>query len=238
MNTRVALRAIGAMALALAPGAAGAQSGDPISNPRQTVANFDPATLLPILQELGVTASIEQGSNGKNFVGAQYGNFRFTIHPEACRGPGGTSACIGGFALATFTGYTPNPQSIAAFDAKYAFSEAGIFSDGSTAYVGRYDIADYGIARGNIASSLGNFIGQANEFWAFLDSEKRTVSLDGYADDLAAAGLNRRQAEAMGVSFGAAEPTPHWIATEKVIEFARDSVAAGADNRKPDKLRN
>ncbi len=201
--------------------------GDPISNPRGTVANFDVSTLLPILSELGVPATAERAaSNGVPFVGAKYGNLNFTIHPTACLGAN-TTNCVGALVLATFSGYSPNYQSVAAFDERHAFADAGIFTGQSVVYIGRYDIADFGFARGNVAISLGTFIGLADKLWQELESGAKTVSAEGYADDMMAGALNRRQ-----VSGAGQEDDPHMLALELVQQFARDNVAVGADNRK------
>ncbi len=162
-----------------------------ISNPRGAVANFDVASLGPILSELGITWKSETSQQGQTFITANIGGqLGVNFIPSACIN-NGVSNCIGLNAIAYFTG-APNQQTVSAFNQKYWFASAGMMSNGQAAYISRYDIADYGIARGNIASSISNFAVLAELFRRELASSGRTVSLDGYADDLSARFLNKQ----------------------------------------------
>ncbi len=174
------------------------QSEEVISNPGDLVANFDAANIGPVLSELGVAWEQRTDDQGRPFIAATANNeFYFNIIPTACLGPNNTG-CVGLNVLGLFIGPSPNLQTVSAFNQKYFFTSAGVLSDGSGAYLSRYEIADYGIPRGNFVSSLGSFLYLANEFQAEIHSATRTVSLEGFADDMASDALNRRASEKMG----------------------------------------
>ena len=52
-------------------------------------------------------------------------------------------------------------------------------------------IADFGAQKGNLATSIQVFVNQVLMFGNELATAGRTVSLEGYADDLSASMLNR-----------------------------------------------
>ena len=56
----------------------------------------------------------------------------------------------------------------------------------------RYDIADYGMARGNLAVSVVNFLQMASMLDRQLYEATNTVRLDSNNTDLAAEGLNMK----------------------------------------------
>ena len=86
---------------------------------------------------------------------------------------------------------TQTRKTVRAFNHRYAFARAGIDPSGA-AYISRYEISDYGMARGNLATSIQVFVVQAVALGTELETARRTVSLEGYADDLAAKELNRQ----------------------------------------------
>ncbi|MEO0878372.1 MAG: YbjN domain-containing protein [Pseudomonadota bacterium] len=170
-----------------------------LANARLLVDNFDAQNLGPVLTELGIVWQVRQADNGTTFIVANFGGqLAVNFIPSACLNSG-ASNCVGLNTVAFFNNAAPNPQTVAAFNQKYAFVSAGVTSDQSGAYVSRYDIADYGIPRGNIESSLRNFMALALRFQDELSSARRTVSLDGYAEDLSASLLNGRGLNALGV---------------------------------------
>ena len=181
------------------PASSSVQSADAnFSNPNATIANFDPANLGPVLSELGVVWQERKTSNGRTYLAANIGGqLSVAFLPQACL-KDGVSNCVGLNTYAEYNGVAVNPQSISAFNQKYWFVSAGALSDNNGAYISRYDIADYGIARGNIRSSLQNFVVLALKLRDELKSGSKTVSLDGYADDLSSALLNRRGFEDIG----------------------------------------
>lgn len=196
--TALARLSFGALALVLSAGAANAQSQELISNPRGMVANFDAVNLGPVLTELGIVWQERQLPDGRPFIAASVGaSLGFNILPAACLGSDGKSNCVGANIITIFSGGAPNPQSVSAFNQKYVFTSAGVYSDGSSAYLSRYDIADYGIPRGNVASSIYTFFQLAQRFRDEIAT--KTVSADGYADDMSASILNVRAGEAIGI---------------------------------------
>lgn len=198
-----------------------------ISNPRGTIANFDAAALGPVLSELGISWKAQSGPQGQTLITANIGGqLGVNFIPTACLN-GGTSNCIGMNTIAYFTGGAPSQQTIAAFNQKYWFASAGIVNNGQAAYLSRYDIADYGIARGNIASSITNFAYLAELLRRELAVGGRTVSLDGYADDLSAGFLNRQGLDKIA---GAAQPQSlldhHTAAFERTPQMINDYLKA------------
>jgi hypothetical protein len=180
-------------------GAASAQESG-ISNPRGIVANFDAVNLGPVLTELGVVWQSAQTADGKPFIKASVGqNEAFMIVPHACADAVNSVGCVGANIFILYDGLNPNPQTVSAFNQNVPFVSAGVFSGSSVAFISRYEIADYGIPRGNVASSIGNFLYAAGQFRSQL-SGANTVSLDGYADDMLASGLNAQSATVMSVS--------------------------------------
>ncbi len=179
---------------ALAQNQMGAKSSG-LSNPANVVKDFSVETVGPVLNELGMAWQVDRLDNGAQFVIASSGSLQYVLFFTACQGAGGTG-CIGMQAVMFFTGVEPNPQTVQAFNAKIPFVTVGVDQDGE-AFISRYDIADYGIPRGNIASSIMNFLASAEMFAAELAAGHQTVSLDGYASDLAASQLNRRATEAL-----------------------------------------
>lgn len=191
-----ALAAGSALAVVGAPSSGFAQNTAPlISNPQGSIADFSRDTVGPLLDELGLDWQAQTPQSGQPYITASYsGIINFILAPTACRGAAGDE-CVGLNMVAIFEG-SANPQTVRAFNYRYAFASAGIDPSGA-AYLSRYDLADYGIARGNLATSIQVFVNQVAMFASELDTAERTVSLEGYADDLASSALNRKGREAL-----------------------------------------
>ena len=158
-------------------------------NPRGVVANFDIERLTPFLTELGVTHAVRTTDGGDPFIVASIGDeISFNIAPTACLNSNHTR-CIGANFIVFFGG-TPNRQTVMSFNQRYAFTSANIVGNGEGAYLLRYEMADYGLPRGNLASSLSAFLHLAALFRAELRERVTTVSAEGYAGDAAARRLN------------------------------------------------
>lgn len=238
MNKMIGRMAVAAVALAAGMGAANAQNQEVIANPRGMVANFDPVNLGPVLTELGVVWQERRTSDGQAFIAASIGGaLNFNIVPLACLGPNNTG-CVGANIVTFFTGGYANPQSVSAFNQKYVFTSAGVFSDNSGAYLSRYEIADYGIPRGNIASSIGSYFALAQRFRDEIAA--RTVSADGFVEDLSAGILNVRSAEAVGIDArGQGDGTTlaiHQAELEATPELVRKLIAS--ENAPRNKIAN
>ncbi len=168
----------------------GAHAQQTVANPAATIKNFDPESVGPVLRELGVAWRAQKNDKGQTYIIANAGGvLNFILAPAACRA-NGKADCIGLNMLSVFEG-NANPQTVRAFNHRYAFARAGIDPSGA-AYFSRYEIADYGMPRGNLATSIQVFVNQAVALGRELDTARRTVSLEGYADDLAAKELNRQ----------------------------------------------
>ncbi len=183
----------------------GAYAQQKVANPKSAIENFDPGSVGPVLSELGVAWQAQKNDRGQNYIIANAGGvLNFILAPAACR-VDGTSDCIGLNMLSVFDG-NANPQTVRAFNHRYAFARAGIDPSGA-AYISRYEISDYGMPRGNLATSIQVFVIQAVAFGSELETARRTVSLEGYADDLAAKELNRQGLSDMtGVEIHATNP--------------------------------
>lgn len=206
-------------------------SANLISNPRVSVPNFDIETITPILSELGIVHTVNQTSNGMRYVSANIaGEINVKFLPSACL-TAGRSDCIGLATMAHYEGGSFNPQTVSAFNQKYQFISAGVVENGKYAFVSRYDIADYGMPRGNIASSVANFYVLASKFRDEVSTSSRTVSLDGYADDLSASVLNSHALEAMGVTAAPKTNLDHHLAnfeaTAEIVKiFVKDPTSS------------
>lgn len=189
------------MPAALAQNQMGSQ--ELVSNPSTIVPKFSVQTVGPVLNELGMPWQVKQLDNGGQFIHAASGSLQFYIFFTVCE----TGGCSGMYAQSIFEAANANSQTVQAFNSRYLFGTSGLSQDGD-AYVVRYDIADYGIPRGNIAISIMNFLNLSVMFSEELANAHQTVSLEGYADDLSASHLNRKNlrhfagaevaAEAMG----------------------------------------
>ena len=180
---------------AFVPAGASVQEEPSVSNPTARIAAFSVETVGPVLNELGIAWQAQTTAGGQTYIAATVGGvLNFLLAPTACRDADGGD-CVGLNMMAIFEG-NPNPQTVRAFNYRYAFASAGIDPSGA-AYLSRYELADYGIARGNVATSVMVFVNQVAMFANELDTAQRTVSLEGYADDLASSSLNRQVRETL-----------------------------------------
>jgi len=224
--------------LAAASGAASAQQASSISNPRVSIENFDIANLKPLLTELGLTTETRQSPDGQSYIAANYGGqFTFNLIPTACLNAG-VSNCVGLNILALFSGGQVNAQTVSAFNQRYSFTSAGALSNKSGAYISRYEIADYGIPRGNVASSVGNFLVLLGRFRNEIETGAQTISQDGYADDMSARFLNGRSlSEATGApQMIASRLELHQAGFEQAPELVK--MLMSDDNAPRNKIRN
>ncbi|MBB5517291.1 YbjN domain-containing protein [Amphiplicatus metriothermophilus] len=214
------LIAAAAVAALTAVSGASAQQ-DAVSNPRGIVANFDPANVGPILTELGAVWQQRQAPDGRPYIAVSAGGeLSFNIIPTACQGPDFTN-CVGMNSVVLFAGSGFNHQTVTAFNQRYWFSTAGLAEDGRSAYLSRYEIADYGIARGNVAASILNLVALADIFRDELRTSAQTIAHEGYAEDLSARLLNSRGLAAMAGAAGETPVTRHQGAMEETAELVR-----------------
>lgn len=199
--------------------------GSPVANPTQPLAEFNVQNIGAILSEMGVTWQEHAADNGQPYIDANFaGVVNFRLVPSACRSANFNN-CSGLSLLSGFAGRA-NPQTVNAFNYRYAFASAGLDPSGS-AYLSRYEISDYGMPRGNLATSILVFVQQTAFLADELASARQTVSLEGYADDLSASALNRQ----MRVGLGGAVKAPsnpvemHQQGLEETAKNVRDFIA-------------
>ena len=219
MKKLISIAAAGAALLsagALLPTGAAAQQS-PVANPTELLSSFDAKSVGSILNELGAVWQAQQ-ANGQTYIAANAnGEINFLLVPAACKGANNTQ-CVGLSMVAIFEG-NANPQTVTAFNYRYAFASAGLDPSGS-AYIKRYEISDYGMARGNLATSVLVFIEQAKMLQNELATSRRTVAFEGQADDLSSRALNRDGLSDMyGAEIHAANPVDaHQIGLDEAAE--------------------
>ncbi len=199
-----------------------------ISNPSGSVRNFDIANLGPLLTDLGIQWEQRAGPSGAPFVVANVNGYFLNIVPTACLGQNNTQ-CVGAQTFALNEAPAVNQQSINAFNLRYSFLSAGPLANGF--YLSRYDIADYGIARGNVQSSLASFLSIAAQAGAELAGGGQTVSTVGYAEDLSASHLNEAAGRAIGLEAGAANGDASALHLREIKagpEFVKALAGSGA----------
>ena len=233
---RTILTSIAAAAVALTVGAAGAaaQSNSlasgtqaPVKNPSQTMTSLHAEAIIPVLAELGVEHRGATLPNGQKVILATAPNgLKFQITPTACDET--ASRCKGVNFLALFNSRAQE-RVVSAFNYRYAFVSTGI-DQSSNAYISRYDIADYGMPRGNLAVSVKTFLYMASLFDRHLFEATNTVSLDATDQDMAEHGLNMQQvmadsrlAERSGLSLAS-----HQVSLEILPDVVNTFVRADA----------
>lgn len=216
------LRAAAAAALAVAaptdpPATASHTDGHAapaIDDPQGVMQNFDVARVTPVLDALGVANSVRETDDGDTFIAASIGDqISFNIVPTACLNSNHTR-CVGANFIVLFGG-PPNRQTVAAFNQRHAFTSAGVVGNNEGVYLLRYEIADYGLPRGNFAASLSAFLHFASLLRAELREGVNTVSLEGYAEDGAAARLNVLGAAALR---GEAPPAGYAVGSSEIAD--------------------
>lgn len=217
-----------AAAAAMVFGALGVSGGamaQGVSNPAGSMRNFDVANLGPVLTDMGVQWEQRSGPEGTPFIVANVNGYFLNIVPAACQGANNTG-CLGAQTFALNEAPGVSQQGINAFNLRYAFLSAGPLSNGY--YLSRYDIADYGIARGNVQSSVASFLGIAANAGAELAGGGQTVSTVGYAEDLSASHLNEASAKAIGIDAGVNTGDAHLKEIRATPEFVKAFAASGA----------
>lgn len=169
---RIIQIAMCAATLALAAGAdaSAQQSTVATGDPTAILQSFTEANIAAVAREVGFEAQVANYSDGSSDVKIVGENAVFYAKPVACQ----NSICYG---LVIFAFFKPaggaTLDQVNAFNAKKAFSKAVALDQ--TAVLTRYEIADFGIPDGNLASNFTNFVAVANEFDTFL-SRANSVS--------------------------------------------------------------
>ena len=224
-----AVTLLGASALAqsnsLATGTA--SKAAPVSNPSQTLTSLHAEAIIPVLVELGIEHQGATLPNGQKVILATADNgLRFQVTPTACDET--ASLCKGVNFLALFN-TRAQERVISSFNYRYAFVSTGLDQQ-QNAYISRYDIADYGMPKGNLAVSVKTFLYMASLFDRHLFEATNTVSLDASHGDMAEHGLNMQQvladrslADATGLSLAS-----HRVSLETLPDVVDTFVRADA----------
>lgn len=207
----------------------------PVKNPAQLLTSLHAEAIIPVLAEMGLTYQGATLPDGQKVVLAQAPNgLKFQLTPTACDQVG--TRCRGLHMLALFQTTAPE-RTVSAFNYRYAFVSTGVDNDG-IAYISRYDIADYGLPRGNLAVSLGNYLHMATIFDRHLFEATNTVQKNATDVDLAANGLNMKSILADGAlarNVGLS-PTQHRVSFEQLTDVV--SVFVSADKLAPGRIVN
>ena len=229
---RIKTAALGAL-IAMAAGTASAQSNGltaqkaPVKNPAATLLSLHAEAVIPVLAELGLSYQGASLPNGQKVVLAEAPNgLKFQITPTACEADG--ERCKGLNMLALFQTRAPE-RVISAFNYRYAFVSTGLDESG-VAYISRYDIADYGMAKGNLAVSIQTYLYMASLFDRHLYEATNTVSVEADPADLSAHALNMQQvmadaslSDALGVTVSS-----HEVSFEAITDAVGTFVQADA----------
>jgi len=192
-------------------------TGDIVANPGQMLTSFDPQVIGPILTEIDVLWQTREDIEGRPYIEANAdGRIVFIVEPLACRGTVNND-CIGMQLVAVFDGQA-DPQRVRDFNNNYAFANLGINENGN-AYLNRYDIADYGIARGNVAVIIDTFIA-LGEIYQDLSGQDSLGDVDDQLAALSAKSLNEAQRNTLARQAAALRPavTPRRPAPARVEE--------------------
>ncbi len=161
----------------------------PVSNPSQLLSSLHAEAIIPVLAEMGLQYQGATLPNGQKVILAKAPNgIKFQLTPMAC--DKSAKRCRGLNMVAMFQTNAPT-RTVSSFNYRYAFISAGL-DDTGVAYITRYDIADYGMPKGNLAVSLSNYLHMASVFDRHLYEATNTVNKEASGQDFAANGLNMR----------------------------------------------
>lgn len=216
MQANIFLAAGAAAAIGWASGAAAQNSAQGLSDPRQIVPSFDVQSLASIANETGYQTAVMADDNGAAYVKITAPEGVFYASPAAC-----ASGTCYGLDIYTFFGddSSVSLETLNQFNQR-SFTKA--LTIDHTVMLARYEIADYGIAKGNIAHNYTNFIALAQDFVDFLaggvnqvsakiespqasDKDETPAVEASYTDEMAAGADLERRVKAM-IAAGTAEP--------------------------------
>ncbi len=206
--------------------ALGTSSG--IRNPSAPLTSLHAEALIPVIQQMGLELDGVTLPAGERvlLVKAKDGT-QFQITPMACDDRG---RCRG-MHLVTLFQTDVDHRAVAAFNYRYAFVSAGVSGD-NVAYLSRYEVADYGMPRGNVAVTIRLFLETAAMFSEQLAAATGDLQKPPAADDLSANGLNMQSLWSTAPQFGDAAPIapkhPHVISFEETARVVETFVRAEA----------
>jgi hypothetical protein len=181
-----------------------------IRNPSAPLTSLHAEALVPILSQMGLSyEGVTLPRGDRALLVSAPGGQRFQITPMACDSQ---NRCRGMHFVTLFeTG--ADRRTVAAFNERYAFVSAGVSAD-NIAYLTRYELADYGIPRGNVAVAIDVFLKTSDLFAEHLKDGPKGLRQAPDGSDLAANALNRRSlALAVPVAAEGGLPPLHGHAT-------------------------
>lgn len=207
-----------------------------ISDAGKLMYDYDVENIVPVLQELGLKWEGRTAPQGEKVVIATApSGMKFVLMPTACKS-GVASGCVGVAMTAVFNGAI-DQRTVTSFNYRYPFTSAGMEESGA-AFINRYEIADYGIPRGNFVTSVYVFLAQAEMLAESLATATKTVSQESYLGDLSANALNMEQvfADSTATKIAGISADSHQVSLETTAEFVR--VLVEADKQSPGKIIN
>ncbi len=145
-----------------------------VRNPTTLLSNLDVSSIGPIVTEMGYSWETHTTQSGKQFIAANVRSIKMVLLPSACSN-GNNSGCLGLQLVAYFDGQRLSPGLVWRYNNDNVFSYIGLENDDAF-FVRRYEIADYGIPRGNLEASIQNFR-------ASIDNLRRAFSSAGAGVD-------------------------------------------------------
>lgn len=215
------------MGVAAAQSNALSSNKSPVSNPSDLLPSLHAEAIIPVLSEMGIQYQGATLPNGEKVILAQAPDgIKFQLTPTAC--DANNRRCRGLSMVALFESTQSAQRAISAFDQHYVFVSAGM-NDSGVAYLTRYDIADYGVPRGNLAISLLNYLHMAAVFDRHLYEADNMVFAPTNSD-LSAERLNMQSilansslAQSIGIS-----RESHQVSFEKLTDVVDTFVEADA----------
>lgn len=151
------IAALGAIAASfvVSIGAQAQDEPDLVKQAGVSILSFDVDKVGPLLTEMKYLWQERQAPDGSPFILVNADGERvFVISPLSC-GPANKD-CLGMQLVSVFDDVA-KPDTVRKFNNRYLLASAGINENGNS-YLSRYDIADYGIARGNVATIISIFV--------------------------------------------------------------------------------
>jgi hypothetical protein len=144
-----------------------------LTTPNKVLPGFDVNQIAEIAGEIGYENTVVTWSDKTQGVEIDTDAGTFYATPEVCK----EGACYGLAISALFGPDTNVPLSaINYFNHHREFTKA--YSHEGRLYLTRYEIADFGIPKGNIAHNMSNFVAIATDFADFLTTGAKTSSYE------------------------------------------------------------
>lgn len=205
-----------ALGVAFSTGAVAAPAQD---EDRRIVAFFTYDEVESVLTSLGLPHLRVKDQDGNPYISVTEpeSKINFAIALTVCQGAG----CYGMLIDTAYNRGAEIPaQVINEFDFGQPFIAAAMLN-ASTAYISRYEIADFGIPRGNIASNIINFIEIAKMLPGFIEANGTMASATGLQPDI-------KMVPVSDVHDARPAPTHSWEAIPHVRDAAGQSDEAPA----------